>query len=235
MRRYTARSKNMKLTKDSDILSKRDVYKTVERESETLITEKKSKFISHVMPVDNEASALEYLNKIRSEYPDATHNVYAYVIDENNIFRYSDDGEPGGTAGMPVLDTIRNMGLVDVVVVVTRYFGGTLLGTGGLVRAYSASAKEGLGESGIITRIMCDIISVKTEYDMVGKLQYHFATNGNIVTDTVYENDVTFFVASPKTDTDRLINELVEVTNGRAVIGKVAEQYINKEEKENGD
>lgn len=235
MRRCTARSKNMKLTKDSDTLSKRDVYKTVERESETLIIEKKSKFISHVMPVDNEASALEYLNKIRSEYPDATHNVYAYVIDENNIFRYSDDGEPGGTAGMPVLDTIRNMGLVDVVVVVTRYFGGTLLGTGGLVRAYSASAKEGLTESGIITRIMCDIISVKTEYDMVGKLQYHFATNGNIVTDTVYENDVTFFVASPKTDTDRLINELTEVTNGRAIIEKVAEKYINKEEKENGD
>ncbi len=235
MRRCTVRSKNMKLTKDSDTLSKRDVYKTVERESETLIIEKKSKFISHVMPVDNEASALEYLNKIRSQYPDATHNVYAYVIDENNIFRYSDDGEPGGTAGMPVLDTIRNMGLVDVVVVVTRYFGGTLLGTGGLVRAYSASAKEGLTESGIITRIMCDIISVRTEYDMVGKLQYHFATNGNIVTDTVYENDVTFFVASPKTDTDRLINELVEVTNGRAIIEKVAEQYINKEEKENGD
>ena len=235
MRRYTAHSKNMKLTKDSDTLSKRDVYKTVERESETLIIEKKSKFISHVMPVDNEASALEYLNKIRSEYPDATHNVYAYVIDENNIFRYSDDGEPGGTAGMPVLDTIRNMGLVDVVVVVTRYFGGTLLGTGGLVRAYSASAKEGLTESGIITRIMCDIISVKTEYDMVGKLQYHFATNGNMVTDTVYENDVTFFVASPKTDTDRLINELTEVTNGRAIIEKVAEKYINKEEKENGD
>ena len=235
MRRYTAHSRNMKLTKDSDTLSKRDVYKTVERESETLIIEKKSKFISHVMPVDNEASALEYLNKIRSEYPDATHNVYAYVIDENNIFRYSDDGEPGGTAGMPVLDTIRNMGLVDVVVVVTRYFGGTLLGTGGLVRAYSASAKEGLTESGIITRIMCDIISVKTEYDMVGKLQYHFATNGNIVTDTVYENDVTFFVASPKTDTDRLINELTEVTNGRAIIEKVAEKYINKEEKENGD
>lgn len=225
----------MKLTKDSDTLSKRDVYKTVERESETLIIEKKSKFISHVMPVDNEASALEYLNKIRSEYPDATHNVYAYVIDENNIFRYSDDGEPGGTAGMPILDTIRNMGLVDVVVVVTRYFGGTLLGTGGLVRAYSASAKEGLTESGIITRIMCDIISVKIEYDMVGKLQYHFATNGNIVTDTVYENDVTFFVASPKTDTDRLINELTEVTNGRAIIEKVAEKYINKEEKENGD
>lgn len=220
----------MKLTKDSDTLSKKEIYKTVASESETLIVEKKSKFISHVKPVDTEADALEYLNKIRSEYPDATHNVYAYVIDENNIFRYSDDGEPGGTAGMPVLDTIRNIGLVDVVVVVTRYFGGTLLGTGGLVRAYSASAKEGLTESGIITRIMCDIISVKTEYDLVGKLQYHFATNGNTVTDTVYENDVTFFVASPKADTDRLISELTEVTNGRAVIEKIAEQYINREE-----
>ena len=134
-----------------------------------------------------------------------------------------------------MIDTIRNMGLVDVVVVITRYFGGTLLGTGGLVRAYSASAKEGLYESGIITRIMCDIISVKTEYDLVGKLQYHFATNGNTVTDTVYENDVTFFVASPKSDTERLISELIEVTNGRAEIEKVAEQYINKEENENGD
>ena len=216
-------------------MSKREIYKTVERESETLIIEKKSKFISHVMPVDNETDALEYLNKIRSEYPDATHNVYAYVIDENNIFRYSDDGEPGGTAGMPVLDTIRNMGLVDVIVIVTRYFGGTLLGTGGLVRAYSASAKEGLCESGIITRIMCDIISVKTEYDMVGKLQYHFANKGYTITDTVYENDVTFFVASPKSDTDRLIAELVEVTNGRVTTENIAEQYINKEENENGD
>ena len=214
------------------LLSKREIYKTVERESETLIIEKKSKFISHVMPVDNETDALEYLNKIRSEYPDATHNVYAYVIDENNIFRYSDDGEPGGTAGMPVLDTIRNMGLVDVIVIVTRYFGGTLLGTGGLVRAYSASAKEGLCESGIITRIMCDIISVKTEYDMVGKLQYHFANKGYTITDTVYENDVTFFVASPKSDTDRLIAELVEVTNGRVTTENIAEQYINKEENE---
>ena len=157
------------------LLSKKEIYKTVARETETLLTEKKSKFISHVKPVDTEEAALEFLNKIRSEHPSATHNVYAYVIDENNISRYSDDGEPGGTAGMPVLDTIKNSGLVDVIVVVTRYFGGTLLGTGGLVRAYSASAKQGLDDAGIITKVMCDIISVKTEYDLVGKLQYHFA------------------------------------------------------------
>lgn len=210
-------------------MSKKEIYKTVARETETLLTEKKSKFISHVRPVDTEEAALEFLNKIRSEHPSATHNVYAYVIDENNISRYSDDGEPGGTAGMPVLDTIKNSGLVDVIVVVTRYFGGTLLGTGGLVRAYSASAKQGLDDAGIITKIMCDIISVKTEYDLVGKLQYHFAAKEYIITDTVYENDVTFFVASPKSDTNRLIAELTELTNGRAAIEKVAEKYIDKE------
>ena len=211
------------------LLSRKEIYKTVARETDTLLTEKKSKFISHVKPVDTEEAALEFLNKIRSEHPSATHNVYAYVIDENNISRYSDDEEPGGTAGMPVLDTIKNSGLVDVIVVVTRYFGGTLLGTGGLVRAYSASAKQGLDDAGIITKVMCDIISVKTEYDLVGKLQYHFAAKEYIITDTVYENDVTFFVASPKCDTNRLIAELTELTNGRAAIEKVAEKYIDKE------
>ena len=211
------------------LLSKKEIYKTVARETDTLLTEKKSKFISHVKPVDTEEAALEFLNKIRSEHPSATHNVYAYVIDENNISRYYDDGEPGGTAVMPVLDTIKNSGLVDVIVVVTRYFGGTLLGTGGLVRAYSASAKQGLDDAGIITKVMCDIISVKTEYDLVGKLQYHFAAKEYIITDTVYENDVTVFVASPKCDTDRLVAELTELTNGRAMTEKVAEKYIDKE------
>ena len=128
-------------------MSKKDVYKTVKKQSQSLLIEKKSKFIANVKPVDNEDDALAFLNEIRSKYSDATHNVYAYVIDENNIFRYSDDGEPSGTAGMPVLDAIRKSGIVDVVVVVTRYFGGTLLGTGGLVHTYGASAKQGLIES----------------------------------------------------------------------------------------
>ena len=100
--------------------------------------EKKSRFIGRVWPVESEAEALACIEKMRKQHYDATHNVYAYVIDENNIFRYSDDNEPSGTAGMPVLDTIRKEGIVDVCVVVTRYFGGTLLGTGGLVHAYGA-------------------------------------------------------------------------------------------------
>lgn len=209
-------------------MSVKEIYKTVAMESETLIIEKKSKFYSHVKPVDNEADAIEYLNQIRSRYSDATHNVYAYVIDENNIFRYSDDGEPGGTAGMPVLDTIRKSGIVDVIVVVTRYFGGTLLGTGGLVHAYGASAKKGLEESGIIIRTMCDIISVKVSYELSGKLQYKLASEGHMVEDTLYENDVTFFICSPKEDTQRLIAELVDTTNGKAEINIIDQKYVDK-------
>ena len=142
-------------------MSVKEEYKTVSHEASTVFIDRKSRFISHVMPVSSEAAAIEYLNKIRSEYPDARHNVYAYVIDENNIFRYSDDGEPSGTAGMPVLDTIRKSGLVDVIVVVTRYFGGVLLGTGGLVHAYGTSATEGLKAAGIVTRRLCDIVDAR--------------------------------------------------------------------------
>ncbi len=216
-------------------MSKKDIYKTVARESETLIVEKKSKFISHVKPVDNEADALEYLSAIRSRYADARHNVYAYVIDENNIFRYSDDGEPSGTAGMPVLDSIRKRGIVDVVVVITRYFGGTLLGTGGLVRAYSASAQKGLCQSGIIIRTMCDIIAVGVGYDMVGKIQYTLAKEGFDIEDTVYADDVTFYISSPKEKTDRLMAVLVDITGGRSTPKKVDRRYKDKEENSNGD
>ena len=209
-------------------MSVKDIYKTVAMESETLIIEKKSKFYSHVKPVDSEAEAIEYLNEMRSRYSDATHNVYAYVIDENNIFRYSDDGEPGGTAGMPVLDAIRKSGIVDVIVVVTRYFGGTLLGTGGLVHAYGASAKKGLEESGIIIRTMCDIISVKVSYELSGKMQYKFASEGYMLEDTLYENDVTFFICSPKEDSQRLIAELVDASNGKAEINIIDQKYVDR-------
>ena len=108
---------------------------------------------------------MEFLQNIRSQYRDATHNVYAYVIDENNIFRYSDDGEPGGTAGLPVLDAMRKDNIVDAAVVVTRYFGGTLLGTGGLVHAYSTAARMGLENAGIVMRTLCTCFSVTAHYD----------------------------------------------------------------------
>lgn len=210
-------------------MSKKDSYKTVAAESETLLIEKKSKFISHVKPVDNEADAIAYLNEIRSEYPDASHNVYAYVIDENNIFRYSDDGEPSGTAGMPVLDTIRRAGIVDVIAVITRYFGGTLLGTGGLVHSYGTSASAGLKKSGIIIREKCDILAVKADYTLVGKIQYKVANDGYILEDTIYDNEVTFKICSPIDKTERLITEMLDLTNGRAICSIVDNKYVDKE------
>ena len=209
-------------------MSSKISYKTVLEEAQTLLIEKKSKFIAHVKPVDNEEAALEFLSLIRSQYADATHNVYAYVIDENNIFRYSDDGEPSGTAGMPVLDTIRKAGLVDVIVVVTRYFGGTLLGTGGLVHAYGASAKSGLDAAKPIVNNLSDIVSVKVDYSLVGKMQYKIAAGGYTLENTLYESDVTFIVSCPVNETDKLIKDITEFTNGTAICNIIDNKYVSK-------
>ena len=208
-------------------ISTKECYKTVKSSGEALIVEKKSKFISTVRPVTSDEEAQSFLAEMRSKYSDATHNVYAYVIDENNIFRYSDDGEPGGTAGMPVLDTIRKEGLVDVAVVVTRYFGGTLLGTGGLVHAYGAACREGLLAAGIITRVLCDIVSVKVDYTLVGKMQYMIQEDGYILEDTVYDNEVTFRVCLKKEQIEKFVADCTELTCGRAIIKKEEQKYID--------
>ncbi len=211
-------------------MSVKDVYKTVKEQSQSLLIEKKSKFIANVKPVNNEEEALEFLARMRSEYSDATHNVYAYVIDENNIFRYSDDGEPSGTAGMPVLDAIRKAGIVDVIVVVTRYFGGTLLGTGGLVHTYGASAKQGLIKSGIVTRQLCDILSVKVDYTLHGKIQHEIASKEYLLSDTIYEDLVTFIISSPVDMTDKIMADIVNMTNGNAICEKTDKKYVDVEE-----
>ena len=210
-------------------MSLKETYKTVAHESSTLFVDRKSKFISHVMPVNNEDSAIEYLNKIRSQYPDARHNVYAYVIDENNIFRYSDDGEPSGTAGMPILDTIRKSGIVDVIVVVTRYFGGTLLGTGGLVHAYGTSATDGLQDAGIIERTLCDVVEVKVDYSISGTVEYKIRTEEYILDDTVYDTDVTYKICSPLDKTEKLIENLTDITNGKAICKITDKKYTDRE------
>ena len=208
-------------------MSKKEIYKTVAEQSESLLIEKKSKFIANVKPVDNEQDALDFLAEMRSKYSDATHNVYAYVIDENNIYRYSDDGEPSGTAGMPVLDAIRKSGLVDVIVVVTRYFGGTLLGTGGLVHTYGQSAKQGLIASKIVKRQLCDILNVKVDYSLLGKMQHEIMANGYILEDTMYEDSVTFVISTPVADTEKIIGDLINLTNAAAEITKTDKKYVD--------
>lgn len=208
-------------------MSKKVLYKTVEKYSESMLVEKKSKFIASVFPVDNEPQALEYLAEVKAKYPDARHHVYAYIIDENNIFRYTDDGEPSGTAGMPVLDTIRKEGIVDVLVVVTRYFGGTLLGTGGLVHAYGSSAREGLRKSEIITRCLCNIVSVSVDYSLSGKIQYKIATDNYILDNTEYNEGVTFYVCCKMDETEKFLADMQDLTNGKAVCEICDNRYVN--------
>lgn len=196
-------------------ISKKISYKTVSDGAQTVYIDKKSKFIANVKPVETEEDALEFLAQIKKQYSDASHNVYAYIIDENNITRYSGDGEPGGTAGMPVLDTIRKEGLVDVIVVVTRYFGGTLLGTGGLVRAYTASAKSGLTEAGIVTMTLCNTVEIKADYTLVGRIQYKISSENYILEDTAYGDYVTFKICCRIGDTERFLEDMVDLTDGR--------------------
>ena len=146
-------------------------YKTIKKQACAEYEDRKSRFIANVFPVQTEEKALEYLNAVKKKYSDARHNVYAYVLEKDNIQRYSDAGEPAGTAGVPILDYIKKEGLSNVIVVVTRYFGGILLGTGGLVHAYSKAAKAGVEAAKPVEMVLCREIRIFCDYNMLGKIQ----------------------------------------------------------------
>ena len=165
-------------------------YKTVSQSAKDEFVERRSRFIGYCKPVSSEQEAIDFINEKRSEHWNATHNVYAYSLREGNIKRYSDDGEPSGTAGMPTLDVITKNEIYDVCVVVTRYFGGVLLGTGGLVRAYSQGAKLALEAGGIVLMQSCDICSLKCSYNQYGKISSLIIEMGAVVDDTIFEADV---------------------------------------------
>ena len=197
-------------------------YLTVQKADSAEFIEKKSRFISHVLPITAENEAIEFINSLKSRFRDATHNVYAYVLRNNNIQRYSDDGEPTGTAGIPTLDVIQKEGLVDVCVVTTRYFGGTLLGAGGLVRAYTKSAKLGIDSAGILTRRFCFEYTVKSDYTFMGKIQNAAADLGAIAGKVQYADDVSLTFSVPHM-IGGFEEKITDVTNGRAVINKQTE------------
>lgn len=202
-------------------------YKTVARSAAATMIERKSKFIATVRPVKTETQALELIAEMKSKYYDATHNVYAYIIGEGNIMRYSDDGEPSGTAGVPVLEVMRKEGIIDTAVVVTRYFGGILLGAGGLVRAYGASAKLGLDEAKIVTRTLCDLVEVSCDYTLFGKVQYETLGAGYIIKDIVYEGDVKVYAYTKIDKTDEYMKLMCDITNARAQTKVVSREYID--------
>lgn len=192
-------------------------YKTVLEKGESEIVEKKSRFLAAAAHIDTEEEALQFIESIRKKHYNATHNCYAYVLGKNfELQRFSDDGEPGGTAGKPILDVLTGEQVHDTVIVVTRYFGGTLLGTGGLVRAYSGAAKAGLQASTIITRKLAVKLEIETEYTGLGKIQYILGKNGIIVLDTQYTDKVCIHCLVQSKETGRTEKELIEGTNGQA-------------------
>lgn len=207
-------------------------YKTVLHEATSEFTEKKSRFICYVSPVKNETEAIEFVNMIKKKHPDARHNVYAYCVRENNIQRFSDDGEPQGTAGIPVLDTIRKQGLTDIALVVTRYFGGILLGGGGLVRAYSHASSLGIEKAEKIVMRYSEIYSVRIEYNLFGKVEYELRKMGLKPENTLYDLDVSCNICVLKDKSSAMIKNLTEATAGRIVINKTDERFVGyKEEK----
>lgn len=202
-------------------------YKTVYRGGEAEIIEKKSRFIATVKPVKSEEEAIAFIESMKKKYWNATHNCSAYVIGEHfQIKRYSDDGEPSGTAGKPMLDVLLGEEIHDVVVVVTRYFGGTLLGTGGLVRAYSSSTKEGLLASKVITKMHGQKISIQTDYTGLGKIQYILGQRGLTILNSIYTDKVELEVLLPEAEIHGVMSEIREGTNGQAKMELQEECYF---------
>lgn len=205
-------------------------YKTIKKRAQIEISEKKSRFIATVMPVKSQEEVDAFINELKKEYWDASHNCYAYQMGERNeIQRFSDDGEPQGTAGKPILEVLKGEELRDTAIVVTRYFGGTLLGTGGLVRAYGRSAKEGVLAAGIIERLLMRRYIITIPYTLVGKIQYLLAENGYITEDEIYTDEVKLHILVEEDACDAFEKQIVEHTRAEATIEKEDTLYIDVE------
>ena len=202
-----------------------DGYITLLRRSVFEFEDKKSRFIGEAMPVSTEAEALAFIEGIKKKFPDATHHVYAYVLRENSIARFTDDREPQGTAGMPVLDAIRKNGIVDAVVVVTRYFGGTLLGTGGLVRAYSSSALGALKEAEIVRYDVYATVNIEVSYSDYQKIGTVFDEIGFRTDNTVYSDKVLIEGSVLAAEYEKMLQKLIEATSGRLKCDKIREIF----------
>ena len=202
-------------------------YKTVRKAASDEYVVKKSRFIGHIAPVTTAEQALEFIAAVSKKHWDATHNVYAYILRKGGIKRYSDDGEPQGTAGIPTLDVLEKSGVTDCAVVVTRYFGGIMLGAGGLVRAYSHSASIAVAAGGIVTRAMCARLKVTCDYYFYGKLSSLVPESGGVIEDTVFEDNVTLIFRLPLELVDGFNAKLIDVSNGRYRAEKTDEFFAD--------
>lgn len=191
------------------------------------LTEKKSRFIAQTRPIGSEADAVSFIESVRKEYWDARHHCFAYVWgDKNQLQRCSDDGEPSQTAGRPILDVILGNEVHDICLVVTRYFGGVLLGTGGLARAYSGAAKEGLNNSRFLEKRPGRLMRIESDYGGIGKIQYLLGQAQVMIMDSQYTDKVELSAMIPEEKVKKLESEIREGTGGKAVLELGKEEYF---------
>ena len=206
-------------------------YKTLHDFGSDEYVVEKSTFIGYAKPIKSEEEAVEFINQIKKKHKDATHNVWAYTVGETiNIQRYSDDGEPQGTAGIPTLEVIKKEDLRDVVVVVTRYFGGIKLGAGGLVRAYTKGAKIGIEAAQIIQKVKYKEVSVTIDYNQIGKVQNEIMNMGYTIKDTLYSEKVEIIVYSREEEADSLKAKMIDITSGTATLGESESFYLSEKD-----
>lgn len=205
-------------------------YKTLHEYGMDEIIIEKSTFIGYAKPIKTEEEAIEFINEIKKKHKDATHNVWAYTVGKTmNIQRYSDDGEPQGTAGIPTLEVIKKEDLRDVVVVVTRYFGGVKLGAGGLVRAYTKGAKVGIDAAKVIEKVMYKEVRIKIDYNQLGKVQNEIMNMNYFVKDTVYEDNVEIIVYSRLDEVEKLVDKITDITSATAIVLLCEEFYLSEQ------
>lgn len=200
----------------------KECYKILYKGGEGEIVEKKSRFIATIRPVESEEEAIAFVNEMKKKYWDASHNCSAFVLgDQGQLTRCSDDGEPAQTAGRPMLDVLLGTEVRNVCAVVTRYFGGTLLGTGGLVRAYSAAVHAGLENCVVLEKCLAERLKVDTDYSGLGKVQYILAEAGITTMDSEYGEHVSLTVLAPVDEAEGLKKKLIEGTSGRCGLEKL--------------
>ena len=208
-------------------------YKTLHQFGVDEYVVEKSTFIGYAKPIKTEEEAIEFVNEIKKKHKDARHNVWAYTVGENmNIQRYSDDGEPQGTAGIPTLEVIKKEDLRDLVVVVTRYFGGIKLGAGGLVRAYTKGAKIGIEAGIVIEKVKYTEVKIKIEYTQLGRIQNEIANLGYKIKDTIYSEDVELVVYARVEEAESLMNRMIDITSGTADVNLGDEYYLSEKDGE---
>lgn len=205
----------------------REDYITVKGYGETEIVISKSRFISYVNRAETEEEALNFINSIKKKHPNATHNCSCYIIGEHDhIQKANDDGEPSGTAGVPMLEVLKKKGLKDTVVVVTRYFGGIKLGGGGLIRAYGKATTEGINAAQIVERKCHHLMKIAVDYVWLGKLENELRNSTYILKEIQYAESVQIFVYVQKNNVHSFIDWINELTNGQATIDIIDKQFL---------